>query len=256
MMTTSSTVCSTSCRRWLDTRIVLPSWLRWRRKPRSQRMPSGSRPFDGSSRSEHLRVAEERGRQAEPLAHAHAVLAGALAGRGGDAGELEQLVDPRVRDRAGVREHPRWSRPLRPGWKFVASRAAPTVDCGVGEVDVALLRRSSRCRSSEWMRPSSIRSVVVLPAPFGPRKPVIRPGSTSKLRSSTATKEPKRLVSPRISIFAPVAVAVLIGCLVVSCTDPCSPTSGEGQPPGGSGSVSGRNAGSRNERAPHTMDRS
>ena len=49
MMTTSSTVCSTSWSRWLETRIVLPSWLRWRRKPRSQRMPSGSRPLEGSS---------------------------------------------------------------------------------------------------------------------------------------------------------------------------------------------------------------
>ena len=90
----------------------------------------------------------------------------------------------------------------------------------------------------EWIRPSSIRSVVVLPAPLGPRKPVIRPGSTSKLRSSTATKEPKRLVSPRISIFAPVAVVVLMGYLVVSCPDPCSPTWREGQPPGGPGSPS------------------
>src|SRR6476619_2978277 len=92
------------------------------------------------------------------------------------------------------------------------------------------------------MSPSSIRRVVVLPAPFGPRKPVIRPGSTSKLRSSTATKEPKRLVSPRISIFAPVAVAVLMGYLVVSYPDPCSLTPRQGQPPGGWGSLLPRSA--------------
>ena len=36
-------------------------------------------------------------------------------------------------------------------------------------------------------RPRMIRSVVVLPAPFGPRKPVIVPSRTLKLRSSTAT---------------------------------------------------------------------
>ena len=35
--------------------------------------------------------------------------------------------------------------------------------------------------------PSNIRSVVVLPAPLGPRNPVTRPAATSKLRSSTAT---------------------------------------------------------------------
>src|SRR4051794_35265997 len=51
-------------------------------------------------------------------------------------------------------------------------------------------------------RPSSIRSVVDLPAPFGPRKPVTAPARTSKLRSSTATTSPKRLLSPWISIAA------------------------------------------------------
>src|SRR5215472_13717119 len=43
-------------------------------------------------------------------------------------------------------------------------------------------------------RPSSIRSVVVLPAPLGPRKPVTRPGPTSKLKPSTAVTAPYRLV--------------------------------------------------------------
>ena len=41
--------------------------------------------------------------------------------------------------------------------------------------------------------PSSIRSVVVLPAPFGPRKPVTRPGATWKERSSTARTGPNDL---------------------------------------------------------------
>ena len=35
-----------------------------------------------------------------------------------------------------------------------------------------------------------IRMVVVLPAPFGPRKPVTCPGRTVKLRPSTAVTEP------------------------------------------------------------------
>ena len=48
------------------------------------------------------------------------------------------------------------------------------------------------------MRPSSIRKVVVLPAPFGPRNPVMLPWATSKLRLSTATTFPKRLVRPCI----------------------------------------------------------
>ena len=45
-----------------------------------------------------------------------------------------------------------------------------------------------------------IRSVVVFPAPFGPRKPVIFLRATSKLRSSTATDFPNRLVRCSTSI--------------------------------------------------------
>src|SRR4029077_5700669 len=39
-----------------------------------------------------------------------------------------------------------------------------------------------------------MRMVVVLPAPFGPRKPRISPRSTVKLMSSTAVTGPYRLV--------------------------------------------------------------
>src|SRR5262249_41959851 len=45
------------------------------------------------------------------------------------------------------------------------------------------------------------RIVVVLPAPFGPRKPVTLPGSTPNVKSSTATLSPDRFVSPRTSIM-------------------------------------------------------
>ena len=43
-------------------------------------------------------------------------------------------------------------------------------------------RRSSRCPTVGRTRPSSMRSVVVLPAPFGPRKPVTRPGRDREAR--------------------------------------------------------------------------
>ena len=39
--------------------------------------------------------------------------------------------------------------------------------------------------------------VVVLPAPFGPRKPNASPGATSKSIASTAVKSPKRFVRAR-----------------------------------------------------------
>jgi hypothetical protein len=50
------------------------------------------------------------------------------------------------------------------------------------------------------IRPSGIRSMVVLPAPFGPRNPVTVPAPAQKLTSSTASTGPKHLVSPHTSI--------------------------------------------------------
>jgi hypothetical protein len=46
---------------------------------------------------EHPRVAQQGGRQAEPLAHAERVAAGAAIGRVAQRDQLEQLVRPRVR---------------------------------------------------------------------------------------------------------------------------------------------------------------
>ncbi len=42
-----------------------------------------------------------------------------------------------------------------------------------------------------------MRMVLVLPAPFGPRKPNASPVRTSKSTASTAVKSPKRFVSWR-----------------------------------------------------------
>ncbi len=53
--------------------------------------------------------------------------------------------------------------------------------------------------ASGWANPSTMRSVVVLPAPLGPRKPQIWPGSTLNDRSPTAVKPLKRLVTPSSS---------------------------------------------------------
>src|ERR1700676_4363259 len=50
------------------------------------------------------------------------------------------------------------------------------------------------------MNPASMRIVVDLPAPFGPRNPTTSPRPTLKDTLSTAVKVPKRLVSPSISM--------------------------------------------------------
>ena len=47
--------------------------------------------------------------------------------------------------------------------------------------------------------------MVLLPAPFGPRKPVTRPAWTSNERSVTACTLPKLLLSPSISTAAVMA---------------------------------------------------
>ena len=68
--------------------------------------------------------------------------------------------------------------------------------------------------------------VVVLPAPFGPRKPVTLPGITSNDRSLTAVTSPYRLVRPRTSI---------IGLLLTGTVPSSSPprADGVGLPPPG-----------------------
>jgi hypothetical protein len=58
------------------------------------------------------------------------------------------------------------------------------------------------------IRPSSIRRVVVLPAPFGPRNPATRPDGMSKVRSSTARTPPNCLRSDRTEIAAVMAITV------------------------------------------------
>src|SRR5690606_31231397 len=84
-------------------------------------------------------------------------------------------------------------------------------------------------------RPSTTRSVVVLPAPLGPRNPVTVPSRTEKLRSSIAVTAPKRLVRLSTSIAAgtnhklgvPTDAQVLQGCLGGSCVQRRAP---EGSP--------------------------
>ena len=149
-------------------------------------MPSGSRPLTGSSRSSGRRVAEQRGRDPEPLAHAERELAGALVGDLVQADEVDQLVDAALRDAVGLRERE----------QVVVRRAAGVHGAGLEQradlvqrrrvVAVVLAVDGHVARASGASRPRIRRIVVDLPEPFGPRKPVTMPGSTVKVRSSTA----------------------------------------------------------------------
>ena len=149
-------------------------------------------PVGGLVEHEHLGVAEQRRGQAEPLPHPERVAAGAPPRGSLQLDELEHLLDPGRGIPAAVGEHAqvvtaraarverRWPRARHP-------RAAAVVE----------LARSGRSRTPSPSpgradEAEHVRSVVVLPAPFGPRKPVIAPASTRKLRSSTRAG-PKRL---------------------------------------------------------------
>jgi hypothetical protein len=66
--------------------------------------PLGIQPVRRLVEDDRLGVAEEGGREAEPLTHTHRVAAGPLAGRRRDADQLEHLVDATVRDPRGRRE--------------------------------------------------------------------------------------------------------------------------------------------------------
>ena len=151
---------------------------------------------------EHAGVAEQRVREREPLPHAERVAAHAPVGELGDADLFEHRGHPRRRQ-----ARPRSRRPSggsAPCGRGGSSRRAPPPRSRAGfgrsrygvppNVAVPAVARTS---------PSSTRRVVVLPAPFGPRNPVTRPGSTVKLRSSTAVTCPNCLLSPEISMGMP-----------------------------------------------------
>src|ERR1700677_3605054 len=68
------------------------------------------------------------------------------------------------------------------------------------------LPSTRRVPSLSGLMQEIIRMVEVLPAPLGPRKPKDSPRAMVKSTPSTATKSPKRLVSPWASTIGPSAV--------------------------------------------------
>jgi hypothetical protein len=67
--------------------------------------------------------------------------------------------------------------------------------------------------------PVTIRIVVVLPAPFGPRKPTISPSSTVNEMPRTASTVPKRLTTSLTSIMGR---AGTVGMVSLRGTDPAT----------------------------------
>src|SRR5690606_8635804 len=62
-----------------------------------------------------------------------------------------------------------------------------------------------------FSKPVMVLNIVVLPAPFGPMSPVMRPSSMVRLTSSTAVLPPNRTVMPLVSSRVPAACVLLSG---------------------------------------------
>jgi hypothetical protein len=181
---------------------VRPSAARSRMRVRIHRMPSGSRPFTGSSNSRTAgspsNAAAMPRRWLMPSENRPARRrATASSPTSPSTSSTRRLWMPLLWARQS-----RWWYAVRPPCTARASSRAPTSRMGTGSsayrrprtVTVPLVGAS---------RPRIMRMVVVLPAPLGPRKPVTRPGVTVQVRSSTATARPKCLVNPRSSIMPP-----------------------------------------------------
>ena len=188
--------------RWLETSTVRPSSARSRSSSRTQRMPSGSSPLTGSS---------SRRTSGSPSS------AAAMPSRWPMPSEKPRTrscaTDSRpTRSMTSSTREPgrsllcasarRCAYAVRPGWRARGSISAPTRRIGWassrnGRPSTVAVPEVGR------VRPRMQRSVVVLPEPFGPRKPVTRPGSTVTVRSSTATRARYAFVSPSSSITAP-----------------------------------------------------
>ncbi len=169
-------------------------------RSRIQRMPGGSRPLVGSSRMSTSGSPSRAAAIAEALAHPHRVALDAAVGCGDEVDLSEHLVDARSRMASGRGEHAQMVAPAPPGMEAGVLEHGADVCARVWPARRSAARRRSPCRACGRIRPSSIRNVVLLPAPFGPRNPVTRPAATVNDRSSTACTEPKRLPRPSISM--------------------------------------------------------
>ena len=142
MITTSSTVCSTSWSMWLEIEDRLALGGQVAQEPAQPPDALGVEAVGRLVEDEHLRVAEHGGGEAEALAHAHRVAAGALAGGRRDADQLEHLVDALGADPGGVGED------------------AQVVAAGAARVEVGRLQRGADDRHR-------LRDVVVAVAADG-----------------------------------------------------------------------------------------
>ena len=159
----------------------------------------GSRPTIGSSTTITVRPVDERARDNQLLPHPMAVA-------------LDQLVAPRLEIKEGEQlaralldlgpglpvEAGHESQELRAAQLLInerpirdESRASTLAAIGLVATSIPAIRTAP---AVGLRMPAIIRSVVVLPAPFGPRNPNNSPCGTVRSMESTAVKVPYRFV--------------------------------------------------------------
>ena len=143
---------------------------------------------------QQLRLLEQRRGDREPLLHAQRVRLHPVLRPVPQADQFQHLGHPALLHAAGVGQQrervlggevagrtagsPRSRRPGRPPRAGAAGTSRPRIAI---RPPLGLIR------------PSSVRSVVVLPEPFGPRKPCTCPASTTMSKPSSARRTPLRL---------------------------------------------------------------
>ena len=80
--------------------------------------------------------------------------------------------------------------------RFVDERASRVLEAVLRQIADRQAGRLDDDPRSGSSRPASIRSSVVLPAPFGPQRPTRSPSSTCQVTSSSRTRSPKAFVRP------------------------------------------------------------
>ena len=180
-----------------------PRSAKSRSSPRIQRMPSGSRPLAGSSRistsGSPSSACASPSRWRMPSEYWRTRL------RAADLSSPTSVSSSSTRCRVDAHH-------LRADRERLAAAAAGVLGAGVEQhadaaarvlqVVVVVRRARSSSPASGAESPTSIRIVVVLPAPFGPRNPVTVPGSQRNETSLTTVRPPRRFVRPVASIMA------------------------------------------------------
>ena len=201
---------SASSRLCVETRMAQPAARRSSSSRRTPRVTSGSSPDVGSSSRRTAGSCMSARASATFCRIPFDSSAARVDARSGQLEEFQHAIDRAVGARDAVQPgiHPQVlanGQPVPESGRF-GQESDAAAKSGAGcrrERDAADAHGSARRRD----QPPSIRIVVVLPAPFGPRSATISERATSKLTFWTATREPKRRVRLTAEI-KPVVLAI------------------------------------------------